>query len=254
MKRSGRYLAAVALLLGCDSGGQGPGRADAGAVAAEVGPLRNVVMVVDDGFDPSVAELSGKVVASHTIGCVPSSDGADGGAEAGADPLAQGANPDFAQAKHDLIAALREPDRSCWLTQGMLPYAQPILASVDGYRDRWNAALRADTDLTQAFTSAEYAAIVSALQSAPRDARVHGTSVAGLWRIRIPTCAWCWCSTRRYRPARSRHRSNASVRRPSTRPWPCWRTPRCGPRTSAGRAAIWTVCSTRSSLGTTSAR
>ena len=159
---------------------------DAGAVAAEAGPLRNVVMVVDDGFDPSVAELSGKVVASHTIGCVPSSDSADGGAEAGADPLAQGANPDFAQAKHDLIAALREPDRSCWLTQGMLPYDQPILASVDGYRDRWNAALRADTDLTQAFTSAEYAAIVSALQSVPRDARVHGTSVAGLLAYQNP--------------------------------------------------------------------
>jgi len=158
MKAADRYLAtlAISLLLGCNSGGHGAGRADAGAVAeaavatvaeagpveptrdagtvtdapvatvaeagpvgampdagavvVEAGPLRNVVMVVDDGFDPSVAELVGKVVASHTIVCAQSS--ADGGAEAGADPLAEGADPDFARAKSDLIAALREPDHS----------------------------------------------------------------------------------------------------------------------------------------------
>ncbi|HJX53511.1 MAG TPA: S8 family serine peptidase [Polyangia bacterium] len=209
MKTVGRYLATLSLLLGCDSGGPATGRAeagavadapgatgteagpvgptpDAGAVAVEAGPLRNVVMVVDDGFDPSVAELSGKVVASHTIVCDQASDNADGGTEAGADPLAEGANPDFATAKRDLIAALHEPDRSCQLHEGMQPYDQALLASVDGYRDRWNAALRADTDLTQAFTATEYAAIVSALQSAPQDARVHGTSVAGLLAYQNP--------------------------------------------------------------------
>ena len=193
MKSAGRYLAtlALSLLLGCDSGGHGgPGSADAGAdggaVAIDAGSLRNVVMVVDDGFDPSVAELSGKVVASHTIECVPSTNSADGGVEAGADPLAEGANPDFNQAKHDLIAALQEPDHSCWLHAGLQPYDQHILASVDGYRDRWNAALRADTDLTQALTTTEYAAIMSALQNAPQDARVHGTSVAGLLAYQNP--------------------------------------------------------------------
>jgi hypothetical protein len=211
MKTAGRYLAtlSIALLLGCDSGGQGTGRAEAGAVAdapvttgaeagpvqptpdanavaVEAGPLRHVVMVVDDGFDPSVAELSGKVVASHTIVCDQASDSADGGAEAGADPLAEGANPNFDQAKRDLIAALQEPDRSCQLRAGMQPYDRSWLASVDGYRGRWNAALRSDTDLTQAFTTVEYAAIVSALQSAPPDARVHGTSVAGLLAYQNP--------------------------------------------------------------------
>jgi hypothetical protein len=189
MKTSSRYLAtlALSLLLGCDSGGHGgAGSADGGAGSIDAGPLRYVVMVVDDGFDPSVAELVGKVVASHTIECVPSSDSVDGGAEAGADPLAEGANPNFAQAKSDLIAALQEPDRSCWLREGLQPYDQHFLASVDGYRDRWNAALRADTDLTQAFTTAEYAAIVSALQNAPQDARVHGTSVAGLLAYQNP--------------------------------------------------------------------
>jgi hypothetical protein len=223
MKTAGRYLATLSLLLGCDSGGQGTGRAEAGAVAdapvstgaeagavadapvttgaeagpvqptpdanavaVEAGPLRHVVMVVDDGFDPSVAELNGKVVASHTIVCDQSSDNADGGAEAGADPLAEGANPDFATAKRDLIAALQVPDRSCQLRAGMQPYDQHLLASVDGYRDRWNAALRSDTDLTQAFTTTEYAAITSVLQSAPQDARVHGTSVAGLLAYKNP--------------------------------------------------------------------
>jgi hypothetical protein len=193
MKAAGRYLAtlALSLLLGCESGGHGgagsaDGGADGGAVAIDAGPLRYVVMVVDDGFDPSVAELSGKVVASHTIECVPSSDSVDGGAGAGADPLAEGANPNFTQAKSDLIAALQAPDRSCWLREGMQPYDQHLLASVDGYRDRWNAALRADTDLTQAFTTTEYAAIMSALQNAPQDARVHGTSVAGLLAYQNP--------------------------------------------------------------------
>jgi hypothetical protein len=209
MKAAGRYLAAlaIALLLGCDSGGNGAGRADAGAVAdasvataaeagsvqptpdagavvVEAGPLRNVVMVVDDGFDPSVAELVGKVVASHTIVCAQSS--ADGGAEAGADPLAEGADPDFAHAKSDLIAALHEPDHSCQLHEGMQPYDQSWLTSVDGYRDRWNAALRSDTELTQAFSAAEYATIVGAIESEPQDARIHGTSVAGLLAYQNP--------------------------------------------------------------------
>jgi hypothetical protein len=193
MKAAGRYLAtlALSLLLGCESGGHGgagsaDGGADGGAVAVDAGPLRYVVMVVDDGFDPSVAELSGKVVASHTIECDQSSNSVDGGVEAGADPLAEGANPNFDQAKSNLIAALQEPDRSCWLREGMQPYDRHLLASVDGYRDRWNAALRADTDLTQAFTTTEYAAIVSALQNAPQDARVHGTSVAGLLAYQNP--------------------------------------------------------------------
>ena len=232
MKAADRYLAtlAISLLLGCNSGGHGAGRADAGAVAeaavatvaeagpveptrdagtvtdapvatvaeagpvgampdagavvVEAGPLRNVVMVVDDGFDPSVAELVGKVVASHTIVCAQSS--ADGGAEAGADPLAEGADPDFARAKSDLIAALREPDHSCQLGDGIQPYDQSWLTSVDGYRDRWNAALRSDTPLTQAFSAAEYATIISALQTEPQDARVHGTSVAGLLAYQNP--------------------------------------------------------------------
>ncbi|MGA7744575.1 MAG: S8 family serine peptidase [Polyangia bacterium] len=224
MKTAGRYLATLSLLLGCSSGGHGAGRAevgaaldspvvtgaeagpvvpDAGAVAdssatvaetgsaqpdagaaVEAGPLRNVVMVVDDGFDPSVSELVGKVVASHTIVCAQSSG--DAGVEAGADPLAEGADPDFAQAKSNLIAALQQPDHSCQLTDGLQPYDQSWLTSVDSYRDRWNAALRSDTPLTQAFTPAEYATITTALQTEPQDARVHGTSVAGVLAYENP--------------------------------------------------------------------
>jgi hypothetical protein len=92
-------------------------------------------MVVDDGFDPSVAELSDKVVASHTIGCDQSSNSADGGVEAGADPLAEGANSNFDQAHSDPIAALQEHDHSCWLRRAaaiLLAPAQAEATRVDG--------------------------------------------------------------------------------------------------------------------------
>jgi subtilisin family serine protease len=211
MKAAARYLAtlAISLVLGCDSGGQGTLRPEAGATAdaptatqAETGPLepspeagiaaidagqlRNVVMVVDDGFDPSVAELRGKVVASYTIECDPSSDGVDGGVDAGVDPLVFGEEPDFDRAKRDLIAALREPDRSCRLRAGLQPYDRSLFAGVEPLRERWNSALRADTDVASAFTTAEYAEITAALTNAPRDARVHGTSVAGLLAYENP--------------------------------------------------------------------
>ena len=211
MKAPGWRLATIAtwLLLGCGSSGGGTGRGqtdatvdaptatlaetgaveptpDGGMLAVDGVSPRSVVMVVDDGFDPGVAELSGKVAASYTIECDPATGGMDAGAEAGADPLAWGADPDFEQAKRGLIAALQEPDHACRLREGLQPYDQSFLASVQPLRERWNAALRADATLSQAFTAAEYADIMQALASAPADARVHGTSVAGLLAYKNP--------------------------------------------------------------------
>ncbi len=99
-----------------------------------------------------------------------------------------------------------------------MPYDQHLLASVDAYRDRWNAALRADTDLTQAFTAAEYATIMSALQSAPQDARVHGTSVAGLLAYQNPDLRLVLVQY-------------PTLSTSEVTPWPCWRILTCGPRT-----------------------
>jgi hypothetical protein len=167
--------------LACGSGGGGP-TPDAGGAVADGGSPRQVVMVVDDGFDPGVAELAGKVIATYTITC---DDGGDG-VDAGLDPLAFGESPDFDQAKRALIAALHEADHACQLRAGLQPYDRHLLASVDALRDRWNAALRADVALGQAFTAAEYAQIMSAFDRAPTDARVHGTSVAGLLAYQNP--------------------------------------------------------------------
>lgn len=148
------------------------------------GPQRNVVMVIDDGFAPSLPVFAGKLLAGLTIECDPSPGSTDAGiadaGDASVDPLVAGENADLAQAKGSLLAALAQPDRTCRLREGLDAYDQPLLASVNQYRDRWNAALRASADLAQAFSSAERTQISAALAALPQDARVHGSFTAGL--------------------------------------------------------------------------
>ena len=75
------------------------------------------------------------------------------------------------------------------------------------------------------------------------------TSPSGCWRRgawRSRRCLWPWRSGRAWgrRPACMRRSSASRKRRWMSRPWPCWRSPRCGsPNACGGRCCIgaWRV-------------
>ncbi len=131
---------------------------------------RDNVMVIDEGFDLSIAELRGMVSAAYTETCdsgssVPLDAGAD--ASAGSSTL-----------KEALLAELTVPDTSCHLVPGIGAKPDP-LASIAGFRARWNAMIRANQTEGQAFTSSELDKLAPALDRELTTFGYHGTSTAG---------------------------------------------------------------------------
>jgi subtilisin family serine protease len=183
----GRLLLSLSIVLGCGGGGDGPGTAE-----SSPDPRHNV-LVIDDGFDITVPVFKGRFVAGYSIICQHSArvlqqDDLDGGlpqpvTDGGSLPVPDdGGAPDtdggLASRKADLIAALKVRDTSCHLEQGLVPKPDP-LASIDKYRERWNATILASKYASSTFTPAEIDEIKAAMDNLG-DARFHGTATAGL--------------------------------------------------------------------------
>lgn len=144
-------------------------------------PRRNV-LVIDQGFDLSVAELRGKVVAAFTVECQRNDDdgpapdlGGQGGADAGAD----GGAPSFADIKQAFISRLMVASESCRLRPGIDDKPDP-LAHVRRYRDRFNGMIRRQQYADKVFYQAELEELSVALDSALATFAFHGTATAGI--------------------------------------------------------------------------
>jgi len=134
------------------------------------------LMVIDEGFDLTAAEFSGKLVAAYTYDCGGGDPGAgsDGG-PLGIDGIASGA---LADQKQEILTALATRDESCRLRTGISNKSDP-LRSVARFRSRWNAAMRNDQSLGDAFDADEWQVLMPALEQALSDFPFHGTATAG---------------------------------------------------------------------------
>lgn len=163
---------------------------DDGPAVPSVDPQQNV-MVIDDGIDLSAADLHGKVVAAFTREC-PSEPVADGGANDGGDGDSGGDNdggndagtspdggsaPSFEDRKREYIASLLAPSR-CHLRAGIDPKPTP-LASVQRFRDRWNAMLRRQRFVNDTFSPQEWGELEAALDAEFGAFSFHGTTTSG---------------------------------------------------------------------------
>jgi len=161
------------LLLGAALGGCGDDGPHFVPASADRGQN---LMVIDEGFDLSAAEFSGKLVAAYTFDCAggdPGS-GSDGG-PLGIDGISNGA---LADQKQEILSALATRDDSCHLRAGISAKSDP-LASVARFRARWNAAMRNDQPLGDAFNADEWQVLMPALNQALSDFPFHGTATAG---------------------------------------------------------------------------
>jgi subtilisin family serine protease len=160
-----------------------------GPVESSADSRRNV-LVIDDGFDPTMPEFTGRVAAYYSISC----DHARRLAEVtdGATPLPvvedAGSSEDggttgdggltIEQRKQLLLMSLQVRDSSCHLVPGVQPKPDP-LAPVELYRGRWNSAIHASQFASKVFSTSELAEIQQALKDLEM-ARFHGTATAGL--------------------------------------------------------------------------
>jgi hypothetical protein len=128
-------------------------------------PQRNV-MVIDDGFDPSLPVVQGKVAGVYTIEC------------ADEDPDAQPGGGDEADMKAALLAELAVPDDRCRLRPGLDP--APSVYELPQERGAWNAAVRGDVLIGNPFRASPfdwlYGELVRQLDRTP----FHGTATSGV--------------------------------------------------------------------------
>jgi hypothetical protein len=138
------------------------------------------VMVVDEGFDLSVAELQGRVAAAYTETCLDSSTSSSNGSSGGSsDAGAVLSGPAFDELKRQLIAELAHTDNSCQLSPGISAKSDP-LASIAKYKTRWNAMILANQYANQAFTQTEYMTeIKPAFDAEFATFAYHGTATSG---------------------------------------------------------------------------
>ena len=138
------------------------------------------VMVIDEGFDLSVAELQGRVAAAYTETCLDSStSGSSGSSGDSSDAGAVLSGPAFDELKRQVIAELSHTDNSCQLSPGISAKSDP-LASIAKYKTRWNAMIRANQYTKQAFTQTEYTTeIKPALDAEFATFAYHGTATSG---------------------------------------------------------------------------
>ena len=135
------------------------------------------LMVIDEGFDLTAAEFSGKLVAAYTFDCPGGDPGAgdDSGGPLGIDGLSAGA---LADQKQQILSALAVRDDSCRLRPGISAKSDP-LASVARFKGRWNAAIEHDEPLGDAFSADEWQVLQPALEQALSEFPFHGTATAG---------------------------------------------------------------------------
>ncbi|HEY6476734.1 MAG TPA: S8/S53 family peptidase [Polyangia bacterium] len=146
------------------------GGACGGSVSPSSNPQQNV-MVIDDGIDPSVSDLQGKVVGTYTESCAtePSSDAA-------VTPVAVDSGA-FDTLKQVYLQALAQPDDSCHLTPGISSKPDP-LAMVAQFKSRWNEMVRKNETVDQAFTYAEYQQLMGPLSTEFDSFGYHGTATS----------------------------------------------------------------------------
>lgn len=162
----------ASLLLGAALGGCGDDGVSFVPASADRGQN---LMVIDEGFDLSAAEFSGKLVAAYTFDCRAGDPGADSGGPLGIDGISTGAPDDQ---KQEILSALATRDDSCRLRAGISTKSDP-LASVARFRARWNAAMRNDQPLGAAFSAEEWQVLRPALDQALSNFPFHGTATAG---------------------------------------------------------------------------
>jgi hypothetical protein len=137
---------------------------------------RRNVMVIDDGFDPSLPVFAGKVVATYSTECQPGGTIGDG-SDAGATP---DGGIGFDEVKTALIATLATADDSCHLSVDLTPAANPF-SDLEAQRTGFNAAVRGDVLVGNPFRSSPfdgtYAAIAQRLNESPP---FHGTATSGV--------------------------------------------------------------------------
>ena len=133
------------------------------------------LMVIDEGMDLGAAEFAGKLVAAYTFDCAAGSSNGDDGGPLGIDGLSSGA---LADQKQQILSELAKRDDSCRLRSGISSKSDP-LASVARFRARWNAAMRNNEPVSQAFSAAEWQVLMPALEQALSDFPFHGTATAG---------------------------------------------------------------------------
>lgn len=174
MPRPSRCLLSLSasLLLGATFAGCGD---DGPPFVPASGNRGQNLMVIDEGFDLTAAEFSGKVVAAYTFACTADPNGDDAGGPLGIDGLSAGA---IADQKQQLLAELALRDETCHLRSGISSKSDPF-ASVARFKDRWNAAMRNNQPLGSAFTAAEWQVLMPALQQALSNFPYHGTATAG---------------------------------------------------------------------------
>jgi hypothetical protein len=135
------------------------------------GPIR-VVLLVDEGIDPSAPDLRRTAIAAYTVRCAPPPErpGTDAGA---APPLP------LEDDKAKLIASLQVRDESCRLEEGISEKQDP-LPGIARYRERWNKMIRASRYANGYFDPAESAEIAGALEHGFDTQPFHGTATAGV--------------------------------------------------------------------------
>jgi hypothetical protein len=154
-----------ALALACAACGPADGKNGFDPAPSSPDPQRNV-LVMDDGFDVSVAALRTHVSAAYTIVC-------RSGTAAGPEPA------DFAAAKERALAALSVRDELCHLEPGLAVKPDP-LAMVARFRTRWNRMISESRFPDTLFTTGELDQINAALDKELPRARFHGTATAGV--------------------------------------------------------------------------
>jgi hypothetical protein len=161
---------------------------------------RQTVMIIDDGFDPSLPLFQGRIAAAYTLTCRPDplrpdggaqdggqEGGQEGGQDGGRDASDGGDTPDggaiadagptLEESKAALLASLAEPDDSCHLTPGIGAKENPF-ADLEGDRLRWNEALRGDVLVTSGTLGKILETLGKRLESTKLS--FHGTATAGI--------------------------------------------------------------------------
>jgi len=127
-------------------------------------PRRNV-MVIDEGFDPSLPVFQGKLAGVYTIECTEQPD-------------AQPAGGNEADMKAALLAELAVPDESCRLGSGLDP--APSVYELPEERGAWNAAVRGDVLIGNSFRPSPFDWLYGELGSQLDRTPVHGTATSGV--------------------------------------------------------------------------
>jgi hypothetical protein len=183
MSRGGRMIRSrVCVVVVCVGAGLtgigcGGGSTSIKLVPASSNQQQNV-MVIDEGIDLSVSDLQGRVAAAYTETCADDSSGSGGSSDAASPPaIGPDAGAAFTTLKQQFIAELSQPDDSCDLKTGISGKPDP-LASIDQYKARWNAMVRANEMINEAFTQTEFNQLQGPLDKELMSFGYHGTATS----------------------------------------------------------------------------